>query len=454
MPDQTIKCPNCGTAIELTEALTGQIERDIRLKYQAAAQVKEKEVTAKLDEIGRRAKVLEQEKAGIDEQVSARVRAEKLKIAEERKVLEGQRLAIEEQVAEVLRSERKGIVEIERKKALAEQAEEKRALQDELAEKAGKLVEANKKELELRKQQRELQEAKEVFELESVRKLDEERKKIAEEASRKAVEEQQLKMREKDDQLAAMKKQIDELKRKSEVGSQEAQGEALEGAFRDVLQQTFPYDEVEDVKKGARGADVLQTVISNGKACGVILWESKNTKDFQKSWIPKLKKDQQDAKADIAVIMSMVLPKEIGSFDHSEDIWITDYKSSIALATALRQILISVAREKLRSTHQESMKDVVYDYVTGNEFNMRVRQIATAYIEMQKDIETEKRSMNRIWSKREKQISLVLENLSGMRGEVEAIVGGQKTLPEIEPLTLEGIVQDDETDEEGKLTDR
>jgi len=162
------------------------------------------------------------------------------------------------------------------------------------------------------------------LELEVERKLSEERKKISEEAGNKATEENMLKMREKDDQLAAMKKQIDELKRKSEVGSQEAQGEALEGALQEVLQLTFPYDQFEEIKKGARGADVLQKVFNNGKECGLILWESKNTKDFQKGWIEKLKNDQQDKKADIAVIMTMTLPKKIDNFDRCEDIWITD----------------------------------------------------------------------------------------------------------------------------------
>lgn len=448
MPDQTIKCTNCGALIPLNEALTGQIEQSIKLKYAAEAAEKAKEFEKEKESLKQQAKELEAKGQAIDEKVEDKLKTERAKITEQKKTLIDQQQQLDEKVAEKLKAERKNIVEAERKKIIAEQSEQTKALEEDLEEKNQKLKEFQQHEIELRKQQRKLQEEKDAFELESARKLDEERKKIAEAASKKANEEQQLKMREKDNQLASMKKQIDELKRKSEVGSQEAQGEALEGALRDILSQTFPYDIIEDVKKGTKGADVLQKVFNNGKECGVILWESKNTKEFKPSWIPKLKNDQQEAKADIAVIMSMVLPKEISSFDQSEDIWITDYKSSIALATALRQILINVAREKLRNKHQDSMKDVVYDYVTGNEFSMRVRQIATAYIEMQKDIETEKRSMNRIWTKREKQITLVLENLSGMRGEVEAMVGGQKALPEMGPLTLEGIVEDDEIDEE------
>ena len=414
MSDQTIRCPKCGTKIELTEALTGQIEDAIKAKYEEESLTKEKEIQAKLKDIQR-----------------------------QQKDLAAKQQTIDDQVAEKLKAERKGIAELERKKIIAEQAEQTKALQEELEEKNKKISEANKKELELLKKQRQLEEQSEQLELDVERKLSGERKKISEEAGKKAAEENMLKMREKDDQLAAMKKQIDELKRKSEVGSQEAQGEALEGALQEVLQQTFPYDQFEEIKKGARGADVLQKVFNNGKECGVILWESKNTKDFQKGWIEKLKKDQQDKKADIAVIMTMTLPKEIDNFDRCEDVWITDYKSATGLATALRQTLVSVTRERGRIKHQDGMKDVIYDYVTGKDFSMRVRQIAAAYIEMQKDIETEKRSMNRIWTKREKQITLVLENLSGMRGEIEGIVGGQKLLPEVDNLSLDSITEDE-----------
>lgn len=414
MPDQTIKCPKCGAEIELNQALTSQIEQSIKSKYEAEATEKAKE----LDK-------------------------EKFILKQEAKELEAKGQAIDEQVIEQLKTERKAIAETEKQKILAEQSEQTKALEGELEEKNQKLKEFQLQELELRKQQRQLQEEKEAFELEAARKLDEERKKIAEDASKKAAEQNLLKMREKDDQLAAMKEQIGELKRKAEVGSQEAQGETLEGALQEVLQQSFPYDQLEEIKKGARGADILQKVFNNGKDCGSILWESKNTKDFQKGWIQKLKKDQQEAKADIAVLMSMVLPKEIDRFGGYEDIWITDYKSAIGLATALRQTLVSVARERIRKKHQDSMKDVIYDYVTGSEFAIRVRQIAAAYIEMKKDLDTEKRSMNRIWTKREKQITLVLENLGGMRGEIEGIVGGQKLLPEVDNLSLEAIAEDE-----------
>lgn len=416
MPDQTIKCPKCGTDIELNQALTGPIEQSIKLRYEAEAAAKEKDYQAKLKEIQQQAKELE---------------------------AKGQ--AIDEQVAEQLKTERKGIAEAERKKILAEQSEQTKALEEELGEKNQKLKEFQKQELELRTQQRKLQEEKEAFELEAARKLDEERKKIAEEASRKAAEEHMLKDREKDDKIAALTKNIGELKRKAEVGSQEAQGEALEQELQEYLERTFPYDKFEEVKKGARGADVLQIVYNiSGKECGKILWESKNTKDFQKSWIEKLKKDQQRDNADIAVMMSVALPAGIDSFDMYDGVWVTDYKSLKGLATALRQGLIEVARQKLITTGQDSIKDVLYQYITGQEFIMRIRAVVEAFQRMNDELAKEKRAMTRIWNSREKQISTVIENVAGIHGSIEGLVGHQKALPEIETLSLDTIAEEEE----------
>ncbi|UCC95939.1 MAG: DUF2130 domain-containing protein [Candidatus Omnitrophota bacterium] len=420
MPDQTIKCPKCGA--DLTEALTSQIEQSIKLKYEADAAAKDKEVQEKIEEINKQAKELEEKNQAIEEKVTQQVKAKQKEIAEQ-----------------------------ERKKILAEQEEQTKALEEELEIKRKQLYMANKKELELRKQQKKLDEEKETLELTVQRQLDEERKKITEQASKKAAEEHMLKDREKDNQLAAMKKQIDELKRKADVGSQEAQGEALEGELQEYLERSFPFDKFEEIKKGARGADVIHIVHNTaGKECGKILWESKNTKDFQKSWIEKIKKDQQEANAGIAVIMSVALPAGIDSFDIYDGVWITDYKSLKGLATALRQGLIEVARQKLVTTGQDSIKDLLYQYITGQEFIMRIRAIVEAFQRMNDELAKERRSMARLWSRREKQITTVIENVAGIHGSIEGLVGSHKALPEIELLSLESIAEEEENEDKGK----
>ena len=172
------------------------------------------------------------------------------------------------------------------------------------------------------------------------------------------------------------------------------------------------------------------------------MWESKNTKDFKKTWLPKLRKDQQDAKADIAVIVSVALPKEIESFGRQDDIWVSDFKSVIGLAAVLRELLIRVTRQKLVSAGQATMKDSIYEYVTGPEFAMHIKEVASAFAQMQQELEKEKRAVVLIWKKREKQISTVLTNVAGMRGSIEGLA--QKALPEAEGFSLEEIADEEE----------
>lgn len=478
MSDQTIKCPKCGTKIPLSEALTNQIENSIRAQYEEESAKKAQDLEKEKQALKRQQKELEKQKESISEQVEEQIKEEKKKIAADKKVIEKQRQEIEDTVSEQVEAERKKIANqkkeldnkrkqideeiAEREKELRstltkqlrakiteEQSVQTKALEQELEEKNKQIIESNKKELELRKQHQKLEEEKAAVKLTVQRQLDEERKKIYETASQKAAEEQQLKLRERDDQIEAMKKQLDEMRRKADVGSQERQGEALEGTLQDTLQQAFPYDSFEEIKKGQRGADILQIVRnSTGKECGKILWESKNTKDFSSKWIEKIKTDQQDANADMSVIMSMALPKGIDNFGPFEGIWVTDYKSTIGLCNAFRETLIRVERERVINKHQDSMRDVLYKYVTGQEFAMRIKRMAEAYIGMQRDLEAEKRAMNKIWSKREKQISTVLDNLSGIRGEIEGMVGGQKILHAIETLSLEAITEEEEIEKD------
>jgi len=395
MAQSKIHCPKCGAEIELTEALTGQIEQAVKAKYET--------------EFASRAESLRKQELSINERVNEQLKAERGKIHKE-----------------------------EEAKVLAEQAELKSALEGTRNE----LLEAKKKELEIRKQRQKLEDEKATLELTVQRKIDEERKTIKEQAIKEAAEQQQLKLREKDDQLAAMKQQIDELKRRAEVGSQEAKGEALENVLQDTLQRAFPFDMFEEVKKGQRGADVLQRVRNkSGKLCGTILWESKNTKEFADRWLDKLHKDQQEAKADIAIIMTVALPEGVENLGQYQDIWVTNYKSAIGIATALRQLLIEVTRQKLVSAGQADIKDLVYEYTTGKEFAMQIHAIAEAFNRMQDDLNKEKMAMEKLWKRREKQIRTVLTNVAGIRGSIEGLT--QKALPEA-GISLEVISDDNE----------
>lgn len=478
-----IKCPHCGKDIEVTEVLTHSIREQMRGELSADLSRKETELVAEQKVLRKQQAELAVKQEEIDEQVAAKVKIEKQKLtddaikkakeefASQNALLEqelkekNQKLAdaqekerqLRKQSAELEEKQKNLDLELARRldvektkiseqiraeatrKAQNEFGAKAKELQEELAEKQAKLIEAQNKEFELRKQQRLLESRQADLELELARKLDEERKKITEDASKKAADQQELKLREKDNLINQMRSEMESLKHKLEKGSQQAQGEALEGQLQDKLSQVFPFDIFEEVKKGVRGADIIQRVRNSlAKDCGVILWETKNTQAFSKEWLTKLKNDQQEAGADIAVIAAIVLPKEISGFGVMDDVWVTDYTTAICLATALRQGLINVARERVVAANQDSMKDIIYRYITGQEFTMQVKGIVTAFARMKNDLDSEKRAIQRMWKIREKQIETVLGNVTGIYSAIEGYVG-DKTLPKIEPLMLDTI---------------
>lgn len=421
MPDQLITCPNCGTEFAVGDVLKESIRSQLRTELEADLVKKQAEATRRLNEV-----------------------------KEHEKELTARENAIEETVLERLEKERKFLQTAERRKVEKDLKATFDDLQEQLQEKNKKLDEANKKERDFLRLTREIQEKEESIDLEIERRLNAASKQLSENAQKKAHDALQLKLREKDDLIRGLQDRVGDLQRRMEQGSQESQGEALEGKLKDTLSTTFPFDSLEDIKKGTRGADIMQTVRDfQGRVCGRILWEAKNTKTFQNSWIDKLKQDQQEAGAAIAVIMTVALPSGIKQFGQIEEggVWVTDYASTIGLCTALRQQLIRVFREKLMMEARETVKDILFEYVTGQEFNMRVRAVADTYIRMQQDLESEKRVLQRQWKKREKQIALVIDNIVGMRGELEGMIGTQASLPAIEALSLEYLVGDEESED-------
>lgn len=370
MTKETIKCPKCGEVIELSEAISHDIEIRLKERYEK--------------EIGKIQKSFE-EKAKKEAQELVN-----LKISD---------------------------------------------LKEQLEEKTKNLKEAQKQELALRKRQRELVENEEKLELELSRKIDAERQKIIEKASKGFEEKHQLKDAEKDKQLNDMKKQIDELKRKAEQGSQQMQGEVLELELEKSLKEEFPFDDIEPVAKGVRGGDIIQTVkTQSGRTCGKILWETKRTKTWSDSWIQKLKDDQREAKADLAILASESLPKGFHHFRQISGVWVTDILSAVSLALALRVVLIQVARERAVQVGKKEKMEIAYNYLTGPEFKNRVEAIVESFIAMKEDLEAEKRATQKIWAKREKQIERVISNTAGLHGDLQEIAGD--SLPTIKMLEL------------------
>lgn len=392
MPDQHITCPKCGHKIQLTEAFTHDIEEKLRSKFES--EIKKKDVELK-------------------------------------QTIESK----DKEVQELLARERANLETHAKKQAQESVSVELKDLQSQLQEKAKLLNDTQEKELQLRKQQRELEEEKRGLKLEVQRTLDTERKNIREQAIKEISEEQRFKEAEKDNQLAAMREQIEVLKRKAELTSQQLQGEVQEIELETILSQQFKHDTIEPVAKGVRGADVIQLVHDDRRQfCGKIIWESKRTKAWSDGWVPKLKDDQRASKAEIAVIVTSVLPKEINRFGYYDGIWVTDFPSTIGLAMALRENLIQIAFARTALVGKNEKMELIYNYLTGSEFTQRVQGIVESFIAMKEDLDAEKRAMEKLWSKREGQINRVVKNTSGMYGDLQSIAGS--SLPEIKLLQM------------------
>lgn len=329
------------------------------------------------------------------------------------------------------------------KKARAEITTEMKDLKEQVDDQKKKLDEAQKQELQFRKQRRELEESKKTIELEMTRKLDAEREKIREETAKTLSEGYRLKDLEKGKQISDMRGQIEDLKRKAEQGSQQTQGEVLELELEEILTNRFPIDTITPVPKGITGADVIQTVHDKGGLeCGKIIWESKRTKAWGGDWTSKLKDDQREAKADKAVLVTTVLPKEIKNFGMLDGVWVSDYSSFEGLATALRTSLLQLAAVKRSSVGKNEKIEALYAYINGPEFINKIEAIVDTFKEMKQDLEQEKRVFTRVWAQKEKKIDRVIHNTIGLYGDIQGLSG--KKLPQIENLELKALASSTE----------
>lgn len=405
----TIACPKCGEEIEVTEVLSAQLTAKIQKDMAANVAAQKKE----LDDQGKLLAAKEEEvkdaRKAVDQQVQTQ-------LAEERKKLEGE-------------------AKVKAQEALALEMQDK---DDQIAEAKAKLKTANETELALRKKERELEAKAESLELEVTRKLDEERNKIREAVKKQADEQHAMKDAEKEKQISDMRKQIDELKRKSEQGSQQLQGEVLELSLEGFLQDQFPLDQIMPVPKGIHGGDVVQQVRdTSGTDCGVILWESKRTKRWSDGWLAKLRDDQRAAKAVQSVILTEAMPADCDTFTRIDGVWITNRACLSGVAIALRATVVELAKASRAIQGRESKMEVLYDYLAGAEFRNRIEGIVEGFTTMRVELEAEKRATQRIWAKREKQLDRVLVNTSGFYGDLQGIIGGN--LAQIEALELPAL---------------
>jgi hypothetical protein len=394
-----IKCPNCGASIDVQDILAHQLEDEIKQKYQAQIAEEKKKYDAGQEKL----------------------KEEKLEF-EQRKKQENE--LFQERLENQLKEEKKEIELKLKLKLKEEQSEQFDALQKELNEKSEQVKELNRSKAEIEKLKREKSELKEAAEAEAQKKLNEiligEKEKI-----KKAEEDKnELRFKEMQKQLEDQKKLTEEMKRKQEQGSMQLQGEVQELAIEEWLASKFPLDTIEEIKKGARGGDCIQIVHSRTEQnCGTIYYESKRTKDFQPSWIEKFKADIRDKGANIGVLVTEVMPSDMDRMGLKDGIWICNYEEFKGLCAVLRESILQVNNAVITQENKGDKMDLLYDYLTSSTFRMQIEAIVEGFTQMKSDLDSEKRSMQRIWKQREKQIEKVVTNTIDMYGSVKGIAG-------------------------------
>lgn len=411
MTEPTITCPNCGTEIKLTESLAAPLIKATRKQFEEKIAEKEVDVAKREGQIRAQQKSLEDAQKAIDEQVAEKLKSERGVVAKE----EARKAKLA--VAADLEAKAKDVAD----------------LQEILEKRDQKLEEAQKAQADLLKKQRELDDEKRELNLTIEKRVQASVAEVRSKAKKEVEDELKLKVSEKEEQIASMQRRIEELKQKAEQGSQQLQGEVMELELENTLRAKFPFDSIEPVAKGEFGGDVIQRVVSpSGLTCGSILWESKRTKNWSDAWLAKLRGDQRAAKAEICLLVSQALPKDVESFEQIDGVWIAGPKYALPLAVALRQSLIDVANSKLSQEGQQTKTELVYEYLTGPRFRHRIEAIVEKFSDMQDDLNREKKAMTRLWAKRDAQIQGVIESTVGMYGDLQGIAG--RALKEIEGL--------------------
>ena len=361
-----IKCPNCGHQFELNESLKNEVEKELRGKMMDWQKKKEEDFEKQKNDIETAAK----QKAG--EEVSA-----KLKVME-----------------------------------------------DEARIKTQQLQELQKKELELLRDKSALEEKQKNFEMELEKRFLEKRKEIEDSTIKREQELFDLKTKEFKLQMEQQQKLIEELKRKSEQGSMQLQGESQEILLEEILHENFPFDLITEVSKGVEGADCIQTVRnSSGIVCGKIIYESKRTKAWSNNWIDKLKADKRNTGADVAILVTQTFPKDMDRFGEKEGIWICNFTEAGSVANLLRNGIIKVYEIQKAQEGKGDKMQMLYDFLTGNEFRGQIEAIVEGFMAMKQSITKERIQMEKIWKEREKQLEKVLISTSGMYGSVKGIAG-------------------------------
>jgi hypothetical protein len=394
-----IECPKCGTEINVNEVLSHQLEDDLKKKYVAQLAEEQKKYDSELELLNLQKEEFEKKKQKENELFQEKLQS---KLKEERQVIERQLKA----------------------KLTEEQSEQVAIMQKELLEQSEKLKELSRSKAEIERLKREKDEMKESVMAEAERSLNQKLTEEKEKIRKNEQDRNELAIKELQKQLEDQKRLTEEMKRKQEQGSMQLQGEVQELAIEEWLAANFPLDTIVEIKKGARGGDCIQTVNTRTRQnCGTIYYESKRTKDFQQSWIEKFKSDIRDKDANIGVLVTEVLPSDLDRMGLKEGIWICTYDEFKGLCKVLRESIIQISNAVVSQENKGEKMSMLYDFLTSNTFRLQIEAIVEGFTQMQSDLDSEKRAMQRIWKMREKQLEKVINNTIDMHGSIKGIAG-------------------------------
>lgn len=414
---QLIICPSCQHPFEPSDAIRDEVEKEFRQKQ---AEI-EKDLRSKADDwrIKKEEEFKNKEKE-LQKQLLLKDVDFKLKETESKKQLELEKQKLAEELRTQLHKEIGGDFENQLK-----------ILQQTATDNAERLKTARQKELEFLQKEQEFKNREEELELIAQKNLQEERQKISDEVSQREKQKSEgketelmMKIRELEMKNESTIRQLEEVKKKNEQGSMQLQGEVQELALEDLLKSTFPIDTISEVGKGVRGADCIQNVRNNfGQDCGKIIYESKRTKNFDKNWIDKLKADMRLSGAEVAVIVTNVMPNDLSKFGMMDGVWICTFAEVSALAQVLRDGIIKVYNATKSQENKGDKMTMLYNYLTSNEFGEQWNAIREGFMSMKSSIQKERDMMEKLWKSREKQLEKVLLNSAHIKGSMEGISG-------------------------------
>jgi hypothetical protein len=405
MPANTrIICPKCGHDFNVEDVLAQQIEEKYRNEMNQSITKIQEEYALKENAIKQKEADLKRQQTDIDQLVSEKLKTES------------------EKATRLLKSQFEQQYE-GRLKTLSEEAESAKK----------EISDLKTAKIENEQLKRKLQDQEQDLALKYEQQLSEKIQQETVSIKKRESERVELKLKEREELIGSLRKQVEEMSRKAEQGSMQMQGEVQELAVEEILRNLFPVDLVEEVGKGIKGADVIHTVRNRfGVDCGKILYESKRTKTFVQDWITKLKADALTVKANVLVIITEALPEGIEKIGQKDEVWICTYFDFRGLVIVLRESLIKISEAYSSQTNKGEKMQMLYDYLTSNEFMMQVSAIVEGFSNLQDSYVREKRAMERIWKEREKQLEKVLLNTNHFIGSIKGIAG--TSIPQLKEI--------------------